>query len=216
MPSECTKAIPRRLRDPNFAKHYFVGVGLDVGGGDDGLGQQDQTWPLMKSCRTWDVGDGDAQYLATIPADSYDFVHSSHCLEHVVDPLVALAHWMRVLKPGGYLVFLVPDEDMYEQGVFPSTFNGDHKHTFTAWKLRSWSSYSLNVLGLVQRLGPEVDIIKVEQLHGSFDWRAETRHDQTGGAGECAIECILRKRHASEVRDSGRFGAWHMTTDATE
>jgi SAM-dependent methyltransferase len=207
MPDECLKARTRRLRDPNFTDRYFVGSGLDVGGGSDGLGNQE--WPGMLSCRTWDLPDGDAQFLQSVPAAAYDFVHSSHCLEHMVDPLEALAHWVRVCKPGGYIVVLVPDEDMYEQGVFPSTFNGDHKWTFTPHKVGSWSRRSVNVLSMIQRLGGAVECVKVESIHGTYDWQADTRHDQTGGPAECAIEIILRKRTGAELTDGGRFAAWH-------
>lgn len=209
MPDECSKAIPRRLRDPNFAAHYFVGHGLDVGGGSDGLGTQGQHWPKMLSCRTWDLPDGDAQFLESIPANAYDFVASSHCLEHMVDPVEALAHWVRVCKPGGYITVLIPDEDMYEQGVFPSTFNGDHKWTFTMHKVGSWSKRSINVFALLTRLGPVIEVVKVEALHGSYNWAADTRHDQTGGDAECAIEFVIRKRTAQEINDGGRFAAWH-------
>ena len=209
MPNECSKAIPRRRRDPAFAETYFVGHGLDVGGGDDGLGTQAADWPQMLSCRTWDVPDGDAQFLATVPADAYDFVHSSHCLEHMVDPKEALAHWARVVKPGGYLVVLVPDEDMYEQGVFPSTFNGDHKFTFTIYKAPSWSMRSVNVLSLVACLGPGYECLKIESLHHSYNWDATERIDQTGGNAECAIEIIIRKRLTVEGKRGGRFGAWY-------
>lgn len=203
MPSECSKAYARRARDPNFAAHYFVGHGIDVGGGDDGL--EKQAWPGMLSCRTWDIPDGDAQFLATVPHDAYDFLHSSHCLEHMDDPAVALAHWVRVVKPGGYLVVIVPDEDMYEQGVFPSTWNGDHRHTFTAHKLRSWSPVSVNVMQLLATLASEIGVLKVEVLHGSHDWSTTQRSDQTLGAAECAIEIVLRKRTQEEVDDGGRL-----------
>lgn len=39
----------------------------------------------------------------------YDFVLSSHALEHVANPLAALAEWKRVLKPGGTLALVLPD-----------------------------------------------------------------------------------------------------------
>ncbi len=51
-------------------------------------------------------------------------------------------HWLRVLKPGGHLVVTIPEEDLYEQGRFPSTFNLDHKWTFTIHKQKSWSAKS--------------------------------------------------------------------------
>lgn len=51
----------------------------------------------------------DAVDLTGIPNHSYDFVLSSHCLEHVANPLRALREWRRVTRPGGHLVLLMPD-----------------------------------------------------------------------------------------------------------
>lgn len=49
--------------------------------------------------------------LRTIPAGSYDFVLSSHMLEHTANPLRALAGWARLLRPGGALILVVPHRD---------------------------------------------------------------------------------------------------------
>src|SRR5437588_6861904 len=103
MPFECGKAALRRLHEPGFGTRYFVGDGLDVGGGYDPLWNYRELFPAMRSCRNWDVEDGDAQMLAGVDDEAFDFVHSSHCLEHMVDPQVALANWFRVCKAGGYL-----------------------------------------------------------------------------------------------------------------
>ena len=40
---------------------------------------------------------------------SYDFLLSSHCLEHVANPLAALREWHRVTRPGGHLLLALPD-----------------------------------------------------------------------------------------------------------
>lgn len=40
---------------------------------------------------------------------SFEFVLSSHCLEHVANPLAALREWRRVTRDGGYLVLVLPD-----------------------------------------------------------------------------------------------------------
>jgi hypothetical protein len=125
---ECGKAVFRRLFEPSFAARYFVGRGLDVGSGDDPLSSYAQFFPRISEVASWDVEQGDAQFLQGVPDEHYDFVHSSHCLEHMADPAMALASWFRVVRPGGHLVVVVPDEDLYEQAQWPSTFNGDHKH----------------------------------------------------------------------------------------
>lgn len=40
----------------------------------------------------------------------YDFVLSSHNLEHIANPLKALQNWKRVLKPHGFLLVSLPDK----------------------------------------------------------------------------------------------------------
>jgi len=39
----------------------------------------------------------------------YDFVLSSHNLEHIANPVKALKEWIRVVKPGGAIIVLLPD-----------------------------------------------------------------------------------------------------------
>jgi len=43
----------------------------------------------------------EATSLTGIADNGYDFVLSSHCLEHVANPLAALQEWRRVTRPGG-------------------------------------------------------------------------------------------------------------------
>lgn len=49
--------------------------------------------------------------LSGLPDASYDFVLSSHMIEHTANPLGAMEAWKRVLKPRGTLVLLVPDKE---------------------------------------------------------------------------------------------------------
>lgn len=202
---ECSKSIARRLADPNFTRRYFVGRGLDIGGKPDPLSLYRELFCRMSAVKTWDWEDGDAQFLKGVADGEFDFVHSSHCLEHLVDPREGLRNWLRVVKPGGHLVITVPDEDLYEQGVFPSTFNRDHKWTFTIFKQRSWSARSLNVLDLVRELGPAADPLKVELLAATYRFDLP-RYDQTlTPVGECGIELVIRKRPAAELEAGGRW-----------
>lgn len=51
----------------------------------------------------------EATGLHGLADESYDFILSSHCLEHVANPLAALTEWRRVVRPGGALVLILPD-----------------------------------------------------------------------------------------------------------
>ncbi|VTU02535.1 Methyltransferase type 11 OS=Acidiphilium sp. JA12-A1 GN=ACIDI_19c00220 PE=4 SV=1: Methyltransf_23 [Gemmataceae bacterium] len=196
--NECSKAAARRMHTAGFATHYLVGDGLDVGSGSDPLSKVAHLFPLIRSVTTFDLPDGDAQLLAKHPDDRFDFLHSSHCLEHVRDPREALRNWVRVVRPGGHLVVLVPDEDLYEQGVWPSTFNPDHKHTFTVCKAKSWSPVSVNLTDLFAAVADRAEVLRVEMLHQTFQ-RSGTRRDQTlTPVGECATEFVLRKQSGSK------------------
>jgi SAM-dependent methyltransferase len=202
---ECSKSIPRRTADANFINRYFVGNGIDIGGKPDPLLLYKELFCQIKSVKTWDWEDGDAQFLASVPDGKYDFVHSSHCLEHLIDPQEGLKSWFRIVRPGGYLIVTVPDEDLYEQGIFPSTFNKDHKWTFTIFKHTSWSNRSINILDLMRELGEEAELVRVEQLSATYRFDLP-RYDQTlTPVGECGIEFVIRKRTLDEIADRGRW-----------
>jgi SAM-dependent methyltransferase len=204
---ECSKSIPRRLRDSRYVARYFVGVGVDIGGKPDPLALYREFFPGIASLRTWDIEDGDAQLMASAPDESFDFVFSSHCLEHLRDPAEGLRNWFRILKPGGHLVITVPDEDLYEQGVWPSTHNRDHKTAFTMLKARSWCDASMNLLDLVRELGPAADIRKLEVIDETYRFELP-RFDQTlTPLAECAIELVVRKRLPAELEAGGRLPA---------
>lgn len=201
---ECSKSVARRLSDSRFLRRYFRGHGVDIGGAPDPLALYREFFPLVESIRTWDLDDGDAQLMASVANESYDFIFSSHCLEHLNDPLEGLTNWLRVTKPNGYIIFAIPDEDLYEQGVFPSTFNRDHKNTFTVKKNKSWSSRSVNVLDLLGNLGPEAAVEKVELLDSTYRFGLP-RYDQTiTPVGESGIEVVIRKRPEDEVASGKR------------
>lgn len=192
---ETNKAtVQRRLKNPHYTRRYFVGHGIDVGGGNDSLAQFLGHFPLMQSCRTWDIQDGDGQLLETIPDETFDFVYSSHCLEHLRDPIAGLNNWLRVLKKGGFLVVSVPDEDLYEGGIWPSQKNLDHKFSFTMYKNQSTMPNSLNVLALCAMFSDQVNVESVAQIRDFYREDLPREIDQTLGNAECAIEFVWQKK----------------------
>ena len=185
----------RRVFDARFATRWFTGTGLDVGGGDDSLALYCDLFPRIAKVIVYDMPQGDAQILDNVDTSSFDFLHSSHCLEHVRDPYEALGNWIRVVKPGGFLVICVPDEDLYEQGMWPSRFNSDHKTTWTIDKETSWSPVSINVCDLVRRFRAQARAVKIELIDHSYRYNLHGHgFDQTRTPlAESAIEFVLRK-----------------------
>lgn len=43
--------------------------------------------------------------------ETWDFVLSSHVIEHIYDPIHAVQEWLRVIKPGGYVYIIAPHKE---------------------------------------------------------------------------------------------------------
>lgn len=82
------------------AKQFCLGTGIDVGCGQ---------WPL-EGALPWELKDGND--ALTLPEGRYDYIYSSHCLEHLPDPIAALEHWRSRLREGGTLFLYLPHPDM--------------------------------------------------------------------------------------------------------
>lgn len=71
---------------------------------------------------------GDAAVLP-IDSGSLDFVYSSHLLEDYAQWEPILLEWVRVLKPGGRLIVLVPDKQKWAEALAGGqTPNDAHRH----------------------------------------------------------------------------------------
>lgn len=141
----------------DFERSLLTGSGIDIGSGSD---------PITEGVRTFDIEDGDANKITRYVHEQFDFVFSAHCLEHMHDPALSLREWWQLVKPGGHLIFIVPDEDLYEQGYWPGIFNPDHKATFTICKQASWSPKSYNILDLANSLeGAELISIQLQDVN---------------------------------------------------
>jgi SAM-dependent methyltransferase len=132
------KFLGKTIGGFNDLSRYFNGkTGLEIGGPSrifragnyipiypiaksvDGCNFSNQTiWEnTIREGRTYDFGKAEKgfQYIADaidlheIPDEQYDFVLSSHSLEHIANPFKALTEWLRVLKKGGLILVIVPD-----------------------------------------------------------------------------------------------------------
>jgi Methyltransferase domain len=158
MSREATKT--RAVRGSDFAQKYLQGRVIDIGCGGD---------LVVPHAEPFDLQHGNAQYIGALrERGAYDAVCSSHCLEHMKDVPAALAQWWSLVREGGYLVLVVPDEDLYEQGAWPSLFNKDHKATFRLRKETSWSSVSFDIEKLVGAL-PGARIVSCERQDQGYD-----------------------------------------------
>lgn len=191
--NETSKASIRRKKDHQFVTKFFAGNGIDIGAGNDSLSQHLTKFPRIKSVRSWDICDGDAQYLNGVADEQFDFVYSSHCLEHLENPFDAVSNWLRVLVPGGFLVVSVPDEDMYEHGVWPSIHNLDHKWSFTIAKPVSRMPKSIQLVDLIKHFSGIADCERIQLVSDHYVPTTQLV-DQTLGSAECAIEFVLRKK----------------------
>jgi SAM-dependent methyltransferase len=177
----------------------LTGQGIDIGCGPD---------PILPHVDRFDFEQGDANAITRYVQKQYDFVFSSHTLEHMADPYAALKEWFTLVKPGGHLIFLVPDEDLYEQGHFPSIFNSDHKSTFTIHKTRSWSPRSVNVIDLVRSI--QADVVSVTLQDVGYDRRLYRHGSTAWGRGLWRVAQRLARRFPSIERSvfpvAHRFG----------
>lgn len=152
-------------------KQLLRGRILDIGAGPD---------PVTPDAVVFDLDQGDANNITAFAPESFDCVYSSHCLEHMHEPQRSLANWWSLVKPGGVLFVIVPDEDLYEQGCFPSRFNSDHKQTFTISKKQSWSPRSNNLLDMALAL-PQAQLLSVRLNDIGYDRRRVAHAIQAPG-----------------------------------
>lgn len=146
------RVVPQRLKYyPHCMSSFQYATGLEIGGPSGIFGRRGHipVYPVaarIDNCNfgsrtVWEgvVSAGDTfvfdkdkaaghQYVAEasnlqcIEESSYDFVLSSHCIEHLANPLLGVAEWIRVLKQDGLLVLVVPHKD----GTF------DHRRPVTS------------------------------------------------------------------------------------
>lgn len=176
----------RRLNGLTFA---IEGRGIDIGAGTEPA----PWWKvagLDVEVTPWDKADGDAHDLAGVPDRHFDFVFSSHLLEHLEEPDRALDRWVSVVRPGGFLLIAVPHRDLYERKLaLPSKWNPDHKRFYLPYIGDGQATE-----GLVQWLSPAQSRVGFELVTvqtGDWGWSPVplTQHP----IREYQIDVLLRR-----------------------
>lgn len=110
-----------------IAKKVCTGYGIDVG-----AGREDWCFP---GAMPWDVSLDKTQSAYNIPeippnlGEGWDYVFSSHCLEHLHYWQAALAQWTSTIKSGGKLFLYLPHPDcLYWRPEYMPT--GKHLNSF--------------------------------------------------------------------------------------
>jgi SAM-dependent methyltransferase len=175
---ETSKAKNRRLKEGFFEK-YCNGRGIDIGYGGD---------PVLPNIDVWDIEHGDAQYLNGITDNQFDFVYSSHTIEHLKDPAEAIRNWWRVLKKNGYLILYIPHRDFYEKKkALPSRFNPSHKHFFIIEK--DEPPDTIGILSLLNRTLSDYEVVYIKECSDGFTIKDPLVHSN----GEYSIEVVIKK-----------------------
>lgn len=133
------------------ALEFCKGNGLDVGCGK---------WPLPGAIPVELKDGGDAMNL---PDGAFDYVFSSHCLEHLIDPVAALEHWKSRLIDGGVLFLYLPHPDMR---YWQPTHNRKHLHS---WQPEAMAQI-VRDLGFKRVIHSQRDIAWGFSVVGFNDW----------------------------------------------
>jgi|SRR5579859_1567095 len=192
MTHETGKSMLRRSCDSRFATRWIAGDVIDIGAGDDSLANYQHMFPGIVSVTSWDVEQGDAMLMRGVVDNRYDCVHSSHCLEHMINPFLAFENWVRICQPNGFLVIVVPDFAQYEQGFWPSRFNADHKWSFSISGEPQHEHHIVLLDNVLLFKG--LDVIKIEQVERGYVYGEQMYDQSLSPVCEPAIEIVARKR----------------------
>jgi predicted SAM-dependent methyltransferase len=103
-----------------FAEKLCKGIGVDVG-------CMKKEWSFPGSIPI-DIDLPGGFHALNLPfnSDGFDYIFSSHCLEHLENYVSALEYWHSRLKPGGILFLYLPD--MNHQSYWRPWHNRKHIH----------------------------------------------------------------------------------------
>jgi SAM-dependent methyltransferase len=102
----------------------------------------------------------EAADLSRVEDQSYDFLLSSHCLEHIANPIRAVKEWKRVVKRGGAMMLFLPNR----------AYTFDHWRAFTTFE---------HLLSDYDKGTPESDLTHLDEILEKHDYAMDAH---SGGA----------------------------------
>jgi len=110
-----------------FALEVCEGNGLDIG-----CNRQEWAFP---NARMIDLTIDDPYDATHLPDGQFDYIFSSHCLEHLNDWVGVLDYWVSKIKSGGTLFLYLPD---YSQTYWRCWNNRKHVNAFKPEFIRDY------------------------------------------------------------------------------
>ena len=104
----------------NWVLPYCIGKGCDIGFGGDKIMKTNCDGIDFPQPYTYtgkdkvDIGCDVINNEIPVPDNTYDYVYTSHLIEDFVDTNDALRKFIRILKNGGNLILVFPDQPKYE------------------------------------------------------------------------------------------------------
>jgi predicted SAM-dependent methyltransferase len=99
---------------------YCEGYGCDIGFGGDKIKKTDcigidYLQPYAHTGKDQvDIACDVMNEPVPVPDNSFDYVYTSHLIEDFADTTAALKEFIRILRPGGNLILVFPDQQVYE------------------------------------------------------------------------------------------------------
>ncbi len=140
---------------------FTRGLGLDVGCGpikafDHFIGVDNRKDTGMFGIQmNPDLTVPDASDLSLFADEKYDFIFSSHLLEHIEDYKATLKEWMRLVKVGGHLCLYLPHKNFYPN-IGKEGANPDHKHDFLP----------KDIIEAMKEVSPSWDLVVNQERNG--------------------------------------------------
>jgi SAM-dependent methyltransferase len=137
----------------------------------------------------------DASDLSLIADNSYDFVLSSHNLEHFANPVKALYEWKRVIRRGGGLIVLLPDyRRTFDHRRTPTSVD----HMFEDWKNKTPESDLFHLNEILENH----DLTR-DPLAGSFEqFRARSLDNMNN---RCLHHHVFDEKNSPELLSRSGF-----------